>query len=136
MLAVMSEHKNPERRASPRERAWLGNRLRESRQKAGLTLEASAEALGVVRQAISKWERGDTYPTTDRLEKAAELYGVSVDWLFGQEKRIAEAPAIYYPGEAPATDEEMRLAMEFIRILRRQRHKDDGPLESSGHPKA
>ena len=134
MVVLMSERRPPEIRAGAEERRTLGLRLREARKAAGLTLERSAELLRVSAQSIWRWEAGATFPTTDRLEKAADLYGVSLDWLMGKEKRIGETPELYYPGEAPPTDEEMRLAMEFIRVLRRQRHKHADPPTGAEPP--
>lgn len=138
MVTPMAEGNTPEVRAGPGVRRALGSRLQEARKAAGFTLERAGEALEVSYQSIWKWEHGNSYPTADRLEKAAELYGVSLDWLMGKEKRIGETPELYYPGEPPPTDEEMRLAMEFIRAMRRHRFKHgdqaDGPSppESDG----
>lgn len=40
-----------------------------------------AEALGVSRQAVSKWENGTSEPSTANLMALAKLYGVPVDEL-------------------------------------------------------
>ena len=40
-----------------------------------------AEALGVSRQAVSKWENGTSEPSTSNLMALAKLYGLSVDEL-------------------------------------------------------
>ena len=40
-----------------------------------------AEALGVSRQAVSKWENGTSEPSTANLMALAKLYGLSVDEL-------------------------------------------------------
>lgn len=135
MVSSMPEWKTPEIRAGKTERQALGHRLREARRTAGFTLEKAAEALSLSHSAISQWEKGDSFPTADRLEKAAELYGVSMDWLMGKEKRIGETPELYYPGEALPTEEEMRLAMDIIRALRRHQFKHgdpDGPAPPGG----
>lgn len=124
MVMILPTKKAPESRASSRERQKLGIRLREARKKAGFTLEGSAEAIGVVRQAVYSWEAGQTFPTADRLERAAEIYNVSLDWLFAQEKRIAEAPAIYLTDE-PLSPENHHLLKEFKAFLswrQRQTH--------------
>ncbi|CAM3185932.1 helix-turn-helix domain-containing protein [Lactococcus hircilactis] len=39
-----------------------------------LTQEEAAEKIGVSKGALSKWERGVTYPTTPNIDKLCELY--------------------------------------------------------------
>ncbi len=51
------------------------------RKKSGLTQEEIAEKLGVTRQAVAKWERGETSPDVEYCIMLAELYGTSVDAL-------------------------------------------------------
>ncbi len=58
-----------------------GARLAELRKRRGYSQEALAEKLGLSRQAISKWERGESSPDTDTLIELARLYGVSLDEL-------------------------------------------------------
>lgn len=55
------------------------NRLVELRKSHGLSQEELAEKLGVSRQAVSKWERGESSPDTDNLIMLADLYGLSLD---------------------------------------------------------
>lgn len=57
------------------------NRLAELRRAKGLSQEELAGSLGVSRQAVSKWERGESSPDTDNLIALARLYGVSLDAL-------------------------------------------------------
>ena len=59
------------------------NRLIALRKQQGMSQEQLAEALDVSRQAISKWERGESSPDTDNLIALAEIYGVSLDELVG-----------------------------------------------------
>lgn len=69
----------------------LGNKLYELRKKAGLSQEELAEKLNVSRQAVSKWECGESLPDTDNLITISKLYGVSLDELVGNEP-IKEEP--------------------------------------------
>ena len=62
-------------------RRTLGEVLQEHRQRCRMTQEFVAEALGVSRQAVSKWERGDSDPSTANLIAIAKLYGVSPEEL-------------------------------------------------------
>ena len=57
-------------------RRSLGEALKAHRQQSGMTQEYVAEALGVSRQAVSKWETGAAEPSTSNLLALAKLYGV------------------------------------------------------------
>ena len=57
------------------------SRLKMYRTHMGLTQEQLAEKIGVSRQAVAKWERGDAMPDIDSCLKLAELYGITVDML-------------------------------------------------------
>lgn len=63
----------------------MAERLVARRKAAGYSQEALAAELGVSRQAVSKWERGEASPDTDNLIALAGLYGVTLDeLLFGK----------------------------------------------------
>lgn len=51
------------------------------RKEKGLTQEGFAEALGVSRQAIAKWEAGLSYPEVDKLIVISNLFQISIDNL-------------------------------------------------------
>ena len=59
----------------------LGEALKEHRLRCQMTQEFVAESVGVSRQAVSKWERGDSDPSTSNLLALAELFGVSAEEL-------------------------------------------------------
>ena len=59
----------------------LPNNLYELRRQAGLSQEEFAERLGVSRQAVSKWERGEAYPDTENLITISEMFSVTIDEL-------------------------------------------------------
>ena len=59
----------------------LGERIRECRIKAGLSQEKLAELTGVTRQAVTKWESGQSAPNTENLFKLAQVLGTTVDFL-------------------------------------------------------
>ena len=58
-----------------------GERIRREREAKGLTQEELAEAVGVSRQAVSKWENGTSDPSTSNLCALAKLYGIPVEEL-------------------------------------------------------
>ncbi len=55
--------------------------LYELRRGAELSQEEFAERLGVSRQAVSKWERGEAYPDTENLIAISDMFGVTIDEL-------------------------------------------------------
>lgn len=59
----------------------LGELLKENRIRCKMTQEFVSEALGVSRQAVSKWENGITDPSTSNLLAIAHLYGISAEEL-------------------------------------------------------
>ena len=50
-----------------------------------LTQEDIAEKVGVTRQAVAKWEAGETVPDLDKCKMLAEILGVSLDDLANYE---------------------------------------------------
>lgn len=62
------------------------------RDKAGITQMALAHQLGVSRQAVTRWESGDTTPSMDKLKALAKIYGVSLDWLCSESDMADEKP--------------------------------------------
>lgn len=62
----------------------LGETLKEHRQRCKMTQEFVAEAVGVSRQAVSKWENGTSDPSTSNLLALAKLYGVSPEELLAE----------------------------------------------------
>lgn len=63
----------------------LREKLISLRKKQGMSQLDVAEALHLSRQAISRWEVGTAVPSTDNLKNLSALYGVSVDYLLGQD---------------------------------------------------
>lgn len=67
------------------------DRLLELRKANGYSQEALAEKIGVSRQAISKWERGESSPDTDNLIALANIYGITLDELLEGEKAVKKS---------------------------------------------
>ena len=59
----------------------------ELRKQKGLSQEELAEQLGVSRQAVSRWELGQTLPDIPNLLQLCELFGVSADYLVKDEEQ-------------------------------------------------
>ena len=73
----------------------FGEKLQKLRQKAGMSQDALAERLDVSRQAVSRWERDETMPETDKVVALADLFGVTTDYLLrqGTEEEPQAAPS-------------------------------------------
>ena len=59
----------------------LSDNLRSLRRRRGETQEQVAEAVGITRQALSKWESGASLPDLPNCAALADYYGVTVDDL-------------------------------------------------------
>ena len=59
-------------------------KLRELRQKKGISLKELGKILGLAESSISLYETGKRQPDYDTLTKIADYFGVSVDYLFGR----------------------------------------------------
>lgn len=57
--------------------------LYELRTKSGLSQDALAEKVFVTRQAVSRWENGETVPNTETLKLLSEVFDVSINTLLG-----------------------------------------------------
>ena len=74
------------------------SRLKRSRTQSGLTQEELAEKVGVSRQAVAKWERGESVPDIDSCMKLADIYGTTVDMLvrsFGKQEHTGDGKHIF-----------------------------------------
>lgn len=65
----------------------LGRKLFELRKRNGLSQGELAEKLGVSRQAVSKWECGESLPDTDNLITISKLFDVSLDELISNDTK-------------------------------------------------
>ena len=62
--------------------------LLELRTKNGLSQDELAEKVFVTRQAVSRWENGETTPNTETLKLLSKLYDVSINTLLGTPRRL------------------------------------------------
>ena len=60
----------------------------ELRTKSGLSQEELAEKVFVTRQAVSRWENGDTTPNTETLKLLSKLFDVSINTLLGSPRQL------------------------------------------------
>lgn len=63
----------------------VGEKITKLRKEQNLTQEQFAEILKVSRQSVSKWERDDAYPDTEKLIRISKLFDCSLDYLLKDE---------------------------------------------------
>ena len=62
--------------------------IRELRMKKGLSQDELAEKVFVTRQAVSRWENGETTPNTETLKLLSKLFDVSINTLLGSPRQL------------------------------------------------
>ncbi len=84
----------------------LGTRIRKLRIGQGLSQEMLAERLDVSRQAVAKWERGTSLPSTANLLALSRIFGCSVSELTGTPQEAEQPPAgqAISPGQDPISE--------------------------------
>lgn len=76
----------------------LGQRIQMCRKRNGLSQEALGERIGVSRQAVSKWEKGQAQPDLDRAVRLADAFGITVDELLkGMPDELADDGTVWVP---------------------------------------
>lgn len=64
------------------------NIIYELRKKRGMSQDELAERVVVTRQAVSRWENGETVPNTDTLKLLSKEFGVSINTLLGTPRKL------------------------------------------------
>lgn len=64
------------------------NVIFELRTKNGLSQEELAEKVYVTRQAVSRWETGETVPNTETLKLLSTVFDVSINTLLGSPRKL------------------------------------------------
>ena len=62
--------------------------LLELRTKSGLSQDELAEKIFVTRQAVSRWENGETTPNTETLKLLSKEFNVSINTLLGEPRQL------------------------------------------------
>ena len=95
-------------------------------QKHGVTPYKVAKEAGVTQTALSNWKSGRSTPSSKTLQKVADYFGVTVDYLMtGRVEAKEKAP------ELTARDER-DIAKDLNRIMGEIQKGDDGPLYYNG----
>ena len=86
----------------------IGTRIAELRREHSMKQDELAELLGVTPQAVSKWENGASMPDISLLPKIAEIFGVTIDSLFGADN-TPKPDVQFLPAEKRKSFDEMIL---------------------------
>ena len=93
----------------------MGTRLKELRMNAGYTGEEVGRMLQVSKSAISMWEKDLRSPSADLIERFADIYGVSTDYIITG--RESNAPKGYYHDQEDAEYAEYLRTRPHAKIL-------------------
>lgn len=77
----------------------IGSKIAALRKEQGMTQEVLAQKLDVTNQSVSKWESDQCCPDILLLPKIADIFGVTIDALFGREIPAPEAMHTDLPWE-------------------------------------
>lgn len=91
--------------------------LKAYRKKNGYTQDDIAEKLGVSRQAVAKWERGESVPDIESVVSLAGIFGVTVDVLLKSTEAVGNGQQ-YMFGLAKLNDKgQITLPIECRRVF-------------------
>ena len=96
----------------------LNEKLTHLRKNEGLSQIEVSEKLAISRQAVSRWESGESRPSTDNLQALCKLYHVRLDYLLNESE---DEPQATTPTSTAAESEpeptEQKSGKRWIRLL-------------------
>ena len=81
---------------------YFGARIASYRKEKDLTQEALAQRLGVTNQAVSKWESDQCCPDIMLLPELADVFGITIDELFGRPGQTQAPVSAPTPASEPS----------------------------------
>jgi transcriptional regulator with XRE-family HTH domain len=112
-----------------RERQWknIGDRIKEARNKLGLTQAQLGLQVGVSSQTVWAWESGRVKPTHEHLEELAFRCQVSTAWLLGRDvleaELLKEASVSFHDAVEGLPLEDVETIQNFINFVRQERRR-------------
>lgn len=114
----------------------LGSRLKKLRVTKKLTQKQLAEHIKVTHVSISGYENGNRYPDTDTLQRLADYFDVTTDYLLGRsdEPRMSEPEEFdafannkelerWYKDLPNSKEEDLEALKQMWEIIKKNRHK-------------
>ena len=84
----------------------LADKIIKERKRLGLSQEELAEKMNVSRQAVSKWEGGQSIPEIEKILQLSSLFGVTTDYLLKDEiEAVQYTPPNFTSGVSSTQDE-------------------------------
>lgn len=65
--------------------------IKKYRELAGISKAELARIMGVDQAAVARWDRGDALPRAAKIPKLADLFGCTIDQLYGREPPTASS---------------------------------------------
>lgn len=96
----------------------MGHRIRQARERLGISQEELAFRIGKTQNAISTYENGNRMPHLSHLPELARALGVPIAYLFGDLEPDEEMIEMYNR----LNPEAKRLALAYIHMLKEQIH--------------
>lgn len=110
----------------------ISYRLKQLRQERKLTQVKVAESLGITQQSYARWENGKVIPTSEKLSQIAKFYGVTTDYLLGEqtdESDLSNVELLFRMTSEGLTDKEKAIFREELIEFMKKRKKAFEKLE-------
>lgn len=103
----------------------FAKRLRELRNEKGISIRQAAKDLDVGKTTLSNYERGKRSPNKDFINRAADYYNVSADYLLGKidDKHAKRIYSMVARGEL--TENDVNDVKDYIDFLINKKKEDD-----------
>ena len=95
----------------------IANKIKELRERKGLTQTDVAKLLGITRSSVNAWEMGISVPSTQYIVELAKLFHISSDYLLG----IEETSCINVTG---LSEKECGIIAELVNYFKKNRNFD------------
>ena len=97
----------------------FADRVKYLRQSRELNQVQFARKMGVTKQSDSNWENDNIMPSVEMLEKIADFFNVTADYLLGREDcHYSGVQCLDVTGLTPAQIEHIRQIVDDLRLLR------------------
>lgn len=92
----------------------IPERIKDIRDKNGLTQEELARKMSITRSSVNAWEMGISMPSPENLVRLSEIFNVSTDYILGVDNR--ETVSI-----DNLSDEKKKIVYELVKILKKKK---------------
>jgi len=90
----------------------LGRKIQQLRKEKGMSQEELAAQLTISRQAVSKWELGESMPDTENVVQISKLFGVTTDYLLHDDYEEQAEKSVNENADASLSDDDANNAIE------------------------